>query len=441
MSLSATLVRSPSLLQQHELETAVCRALCCDLAALENLDLGAEKSGSASEGYLSQCGSMTVKAVVKGRPHTLHLFVKRENTKEVVEGLEAFQREGLFYESVLPHLDKAWNNVKAAESDEHAASRVGAAAFLGTDSVVVMEDLTRRGYKAIPDWQWNDIPYQTVQQTLRALARLHASSLVAERVCGVDLAAEVPELMEENFLTRRPGIVGRRIFDVASDLVAQYILPRIFSRLKVPQTAFELRRLQDLTRDIWTEMDLPKLREREAVRAISNGDVWPNNVLVRHDSQGQVAHAIVVDFQMVHLGPPALDVAMFLRTSMRRAHRQRHEESLVREYHDDLVRFCQQRGLDLSKDFGWEDFKASLARVEPVARGIACAYNPMIRGNEAEMEETFKESAARSAMLLESAARADMILRWMESDEAYLELMIEIVEDVLGLPASASTKQ
>ncbi len=53
---------------------------------------------------------------------------------------------------------------------------------------------------------------------------------MAERVCGVDLAAAVPELLDERFMTRRPGMVGRRIFDTASDVLVQQILPRIFSR-------------------------------------------------------------------------------------------------------------------------------------------------------------------------------------------------------------------
>ncbi len=60
-------------------------------------------------------------------------------------------------------------------------------------------------------------------------------------------------------------------------------------------------------------------------------------------------HAIIVDFQMVHLAPPALDVLMFLYMSMRRAHRRRHEDALMRDYHNDLLRFCLQRGLDLSQ--------------------------------------------------------------------------------------------
>ncbi len=61
---------------------------------------------------------MTVSAVVKGRPHTLHLFVKRENAKDVNDGLDSFEREGLFYESVLPHLEKAWS--KAANGVRRA---------------------------------------------------------------------------------------------------------------------------------------------------------------------------------------------------------------------------------------------------------------------------------------------------------------------------------
>ncbi|KAK3919028.1 Mitoferrin-1, partial [Frankliniella fusca] len=464
------------------------------------------KSGAQTEGYLSQCGSVTVRVVVKGKPHTLHLFVKRENAKEVVDGLDAFHREGLFYEKVLPHLEEAWHNVQAAngvstagvssfppappacrlaptvtalrrpvlqDAESGEDTRVGVAAFLGTDTVVVMEDLTRRGYVAISDWEWNDIPYQTVEQSLHALARLHASTLVAERIFGVNLAAEVPELMDENFFTRVPGRVGRRIFESASEVWVRYVLPRVFSRLRVPQTADELRRLQDVVRDMYAQLDVPTLRKRETVRVVSNGDVWPNNVLVKHDAQGRVSHAIVVDFQMVHLGPPALDVLMYLLMTMRRSHRQRHADALLRDYHTSLLRFCRQRGLDLSEasvsandeeqpsdsedrsrtssvlvapmavphEFGWEAFKASCERVEPAARCIMGSHGPMIRGCKSDMDELFKDSEKRSAILLDADYRGALVVRWMEADPAYRELIIETLEVLLGLPASASAEQ
>ncbi len=40
-----------------------------------------------------------------------------------------------------------------------------------------------------------------------------------------------------------------------------------------------------MVRDTYAQLDVPAQRTRESVRAISNGDMWPNNVLVKHDDQ------------------------------------------------------------------------------------------------------------------------------------------------------------
>lgn len=65
---------------------------------------------------------------------------------------------------------------------------------------------------------------------LRALARIHAATLLAERLDGVDLAAAAPDLLTERFVTRRPGTVGRRLFDCGADVICDVLLPHFQSR-------------------------------------------------------------------------------------------------------------------------------------------------------------------------------------------------------------------
>lgn len=66
--------------------------------------------GAAAYGFLSTVGGVAVEAVVRGRVHRLHLFVKREDpgAREVAVGLESFEREAVFYNTLLPHLATAW---------------------------------------------------------------------------------------------------------------------------------------------------------------------------------------------------------------------------------------------------------------------------------------------------------------------------------------------
>ncbi|XP_034237404.1 uncharacterized protein LOC117642890 isoform X2 [Thrips palmi] len=432
MAQSEVLAPEPTLLQGDELEAVLCRALSCKASAFNLLDYS-QKLGSAVNGFLSLCGSLALEVEGPDGPRTLHVFVKRADARDVTTGLDSFPRETLYYMNTVPLLEKAWFGAAARVTPD-----LGPAPYLATDDVVVMEDLIRRGYAGKPDWIWNALDYGAVQQCLRAQARLHAASLVLERRDGVRLAKAVPDLRDDVYVNRRPGNTGRRMFDVAADIVCDYLLPRMFHRLKVPQTKTELWRLQDETRDLFLELDLEKLLAAypDELLVLCHGDSWPNNFLFKKDKEGRVEHVALVDFQMVRLGMPALDLLMFLHVGTRRCFRRQHQDSLLRGYHEDLLRFTRERGLDISKDFTMADLSKSVERLSFVGRAFSCSYRPVLAGDPADLAGLFVDSGKRASLMVETATRGPLVAKWYEENEKYRDMMQEAVEELLGLQAA-----
>lgn len=80
-------------------------------------------------------------------------------------------------------------------------------------------------------------------------------------------------------------------------------------------------------------------------RVIQHGDYRLDNMLFGHDSDH--SPLIVVDWQTVRLGSPMVDAAFYLGAGLSTELRQRHEQELIRDYHEQLLAM----GV---KDFSWQ---------------------------------------------------------------------------------------
>ena len=71
--------------------------------------------------------------------------------------------------------------------------------------------------------------------------------------------------------------------------------------------------------------------------AITHGDYRLDNVLYRHDADGNPTEAAAVDWQTISLGLPARDVAYFLGNGLTVDDRRAHEREIVERYHRALL--------------------------------------------------------------------------------------------------------
>jgi aminoglycoside phosphotransferase (APT) family kinase protein len=84
---------------------------------------------------------------------------------------------------------------------------------------------------------------------------------------------------------------------------------------------------------------------------ILHGDYRMDNILFPHDPSAPVA---VFDWQATRLGPPLVDVGVYLGGCLSLEDRRSHERDLLRQYHHGLT----SRGLDgFSFDDVWESYR------------------------------------------------------------------------------------
>lgn len=72
----------------------------------------------------------------------------------------------------------------------------------------------------------------------------------------------------------------------------------------------------------------------DGMRALCHGDLWSNNILFASDPQtGRLRDAQLIDFQMLFIGSPCLDLLLLLHGSSACAVRQDDWDELIRTYH------------------------------------------------------------------------------------------------------------
>lgn len=94
------------------------------------------------------------------------------------------------------------------------------------------------------------------------------------------------------------------------------------------------------------------VRNWKAPTVVQHGDFRSDNLMFATDPQS--TRAVVVDFQTVRLGPPGLDPAYYLGSSLPTVDRRAAERELIAEYHDRLT-FSGVEGFDF--DACWSAYR------------------------------------------------------------------------------------
>lgn len=319
-----------------------------------------------------------------------------ESLASTIEDCGAFHKEINFYEKILPELlksfkDKSW----VAEC------------YLVKKDALVFEDLKSRNFSI----KGKVLETLILQSGLSGLAKLHASSILAEKRLGKKLNELHPDLLQESLFVRGKKfeqwiINGTKVaVAVAKSIGLDYSnIPKVIDKIFDLAVASKKRR-----------------------NVVCHGDAKSFNLMF--DDSKPTPNCILVDFQLVRYVPAVTDLLQMLYLNISsRKFRDENEEDLLRHYHEI---FCETLR-DNDQEIELPSFKEILQEYEELRLfGLVTAvlYFPILLIDGKLCADLTKDADGFANIMF--GDRVDMTLKMMRDNPLYNSQISDIITELV----------
>ncbi|XP_071442951.1 uncharacterized protein [Hetaerina americana] len=392
-------------------------------------------------GFMGRHLKLTASVRFGGVVQQLRLFAKLIPTggshRSFVVDLDFFKKEMIAYDTLVPRLISCLPQgmalpVPMCFFTRGIASGPGTIPIPGSadEELIILEDVTQRGYRILENFPPMDVPH--CRAALRALARLHASSILLEESCRAaqpanfdprrDLFAGVKESFLLNQKEGHTGYAWAKRCAESLTTASFTMWPELFRGVSRDSV------MEGMMRG-WTRVFEAAQPSDEFPNVLCHGDMWTNNIMFSEE-KGEL-DALLVDLQLVRYAPPAFDILLFLHVCTKRAFRERHLEELLKFYHEALGECLPAGFLERFLPFGKLLEMCDCQR--DAARVICTGYLPIILGENDEVIGAEKESSSEPLNLDETMMkdRGDRIVSNCIRSENYKEWITEAFQDCL----------
>ncbi|XP_005184245.1 uncharacterized protein LOC101894870 [Musca domestica] len=254
---------------------------------------------------------------------------------EYLEEFGVFQKEIMVYRDVLPRLQNICPGIapKCYYADNH---------------LLVFEELQHLGYKMAAGRD-GLLDYEHLQSAVKALASLHAASIVFEVKQNVKINQIYPLAIKEDAYPENldPKHVRYQNFVNGIEVFGELIkaMPKYAG-----QTGYILKNLRPKMSIIF-KLAQPSTEFRNV---FCHGDLWANNLMYKHD--GSSLQCRLVDFQLSRYAPPMLDLITLLTIPTSREFRAKHLMDLLKLYYGFMGEFLKREQLNIDNFLSSAEF-------------------------------------------------------------------------------------
>lgn len=318
-----------------------------------------------------------------------------EEQASLIEECRAFYKETNFYKLIMPELvhglkDKSWL----------------AECYLVKNDLLIFEDLKFRNF-SIKDVHL-DLP--VLKSGLTALAKLHASTLLAEKRLGKSLGEIYSDQLQECLFVRDSKF-NEWVCTSVNVLVA------IAKQLKLDHACISK------VCDRIFELIKPSKTRRNV---ICHGDCKSYNLLF--DDSQPIPKCVLVDFQLVRYVPAMADVLQMIYLTTRRKFRDENEKLLLKHYHEVFREFVRDHDEEIDVPI-FSDILQEYEEMRAVGLITSALYSPLNLMDKTLCADLTKDSDGFAKLVFET--QDDFVLDLMEKDTFYKDVLIEIVNEIV----------
>ncbi|KAJ9590336.1 hypothetical protein L9F63_027826 [Diploptera punctata] len=258
--------------------------------------------------------------LVKTKDEDISLIVKCRTeegpTAEIQNESNMFRKEQELYKTTLPKMDQLLRNALSSEFQSLAPK-----CYYSCKCFLVLEDLSVMGYKM--DDRQKGLDLEKCLSLIQTLARFHASSIKLHELEPKSMQEFSKHVFSETNSEKKWNNWFKAMMKLFIDELESW---------PEEQWSYYLKKIRKLEPNLLRRVEETIRTYDSDFNVLIHGDLWVNNILYRGDT------CRLVDFQFVKFTSFAIDLHLFLTSSVKMEVRLQHTDNLIQEYHRTLCK-------------------------------------------------------------------------------------------------------
>ncbi|KAJ0176365.1 hypothetical protein K1T71_007544 [Dendrolimus kikuchii] len=398
------------ILNEKQLDHVIRESIAGNVA-YKLLDYEINPAVDGLSGFLGDHMRVRLKLKVEERVEDIRLFIKRMPMGNAVK--KDFIVENKFFWREMT-VFKLLEDFKGAYGPNPWVTK----AYIYTDTLLVMPDLSFEGYISLPLHGTFDLPH--VLLTTASIARFHAS-------CA---NYETNKTLNGNHPYRILDDYGHVFFETTfQDTLWMRAAAKLTANLlKEFSTKYHVKNLEEnLAKSYVAACDTLKEYEGD-LNVLVHKDLWNNNILFKYEN-GAPVNSVIIDFQCTRYGPPTFDLLSFFYLTTSRSFRERNEHMVFEHYFktfmenvDEVTKLrMKEINYDKVSFMGWCERSRMFGMMEAI-----CIF-PYVLMDPKNAQRVFDDPDTYIKYLNED--RSEPVIAYAKICKPYRERQVELSEE------------